>query len=135
MLLTQKVYSSITNCHYHPNVHEAYAVIQGSSTLVLGLDVAREPDLGANFVEVYVSVGDVIVIPAGVSHRSKRFDKDYRYLAAYPEEGENWKLVSKLVLAPKKYNNLKYLEMATRVAVPRSDPVYEKGGLLDIWKN
>lgn len=134
MLLTQKVYPSITNCHYHPNVHEAYAVIQGSSTLVLGLDVAREPDLGANYVQVFVSVGDVIVIPAGVSHRSKLFDKDYRYLAAYPEEGEKWKLVSKLVLASEQYNALKYQVMANGVAVPRCDPVYEKGGLVEIWK-
>lgn len=113
-------------------------MIQGSSTLVLGLDVTKDPlDSGANYAEVTVSVGDVIVIPAGVSHRSKVFDKDYRYLAAYPKEGEKWKLISikQTLLASERYDTLKYQAMATSVAVPNFDPIYEKGGLLEIWRN
>lgn len=104
---------------------------------MLGLDISKEPlDAGAKYAEVNVSVGDVIVIPAGVSHRSKVFDEDYRYLAAYPREGENWKLISskQMLLGSEQFDARKYLAMATSIAVPNSDPIYGKGGLLDIWK-
>ena len=58
------------------------AIIRGSSRLALGR--AKE-DKGTDGVEVDVCMGDVIVIPAGVSHRSLRSDDGFRYIGVYPE--------------------------------------------------
>lgn len=36
-------------------------------------------------MEVDVKAGDVVVVPAGVSHRSLAAYGDYRYIGVYPE--------------------------------------------------
>lgn len=41
-------------------------------------------DAGPDGVEVDVAAGDVVVIPAGVSHRSLSSNGDYRYIGVYP---------------------------------------------------
>ena len=58
------------------------AVIQGESKLALGRE-RHEDSTGG--VEVDVKAGDVIVVPAGVSHRSLTATDDYRYIGVYPE--------------------------------------------------
>lgn len=143
ILILQKVYGSLTYPHYHPNVHETYAVIAGSSTLCLGQDVRLDQLVAANsngeqFVVVELVAGDVIVIPAGVAHCSKVYSPTYRYLASYPKEGENWKLVTdKHVNRVEHYDNLKDVETSRKVLMPSADPVFglDRGGLCDIWGN
>ena len=57
------------------------AIFQGQSTLASG----REGDESAQGgVEVEVKAGDVIVVPAGVSHRSLSAE-NYRYIGVYPK--------------------------------------------------
>lgn len=58
------------------------AVFQGGSRLALGRE-RHETATGG--VEVDVKAGDVIVVPAGVSHRSLSAYGDYRYIGVYPE--------------------------------------------------
>lgn len=58
------------------------AVFQGGSRLVLGRE---RHDTATGGVEVDVKAGDVIVVPAGVSHRSLSAYGDYRYIGVYPE--------------------------------------------------
>lgn len=60
------------------------AIFQGESKLVLGRE-RHETATGG--VEVNVRAGDVVVVPAGVSHRSLSADGDYRYIGVYPEVG------------------------------------------------
>jgi uncharacterized protein YjlB len=58
------------------------AVVKGSSELLIGvgpLDSEAEGEV------IHVESGDVIVLPAGVSHCSKSFSEDYRYIGAYPK--------------------------------------------------
>ncbi|SGZ56104.1 CIC11C00000000480 [Sungouiella intermedia] len=137
----ERVYGSITVAHYHPNVHEAYAVLAGSSRLCLGQDVTIEQttidnERGDNFVEVNLNTGDVIVIPAGVAHCSKTYSPQYRYLASYPKEGEYWRLVQKTHIdRVENYDNLKDVAVSQNVLMPTADPVFglESGGLLDLW--
>lgn len=110
--------------------------MQGSSTLSLGLDVTSEERDGG--VDVKMNTGDVIVLPAGVSHCSKVFSPEYRYLAAYPKEGEKWKLVLRVQVdrvAPEQYNIAGDLKTAQAVPIPSGDPIYGhgKGTLLDLW--
>lgn len=86
--------------HFHPNSHECYgkrphsrlhsspsdntisAIFQGKSRLILGRE---QDDAAPGGIEVDVAAGDVIVIPAGVSHRSLTSEDDYRYIGVYPE--------------------------------------------------
>lgn len=61
------------------------AIIQGESRLVLGRPKPSEGEEGTGGVEVDVSSGDVVVVPAGVSHRSLTSSDGYRYIGVYPE--------------------------------------------------
>ena len=61
------------------------AIIQGSSKLVLG----RERVGTTGGAEIDVQAGDVVVVPAGVSHRSLTADGGYRYIGVYPEVRTN----------------------------------------------
>jgi uncharacterized protein YjlB len=61
--------------HYHSNTHEVLGVFQGRAVLELG------GDGGGKFE---VSPGDVIVIPAGVSHQLLKSSEDFQVVGAYP---------------------------------------------------
>ncbi|KAF1953103.1 hypothetical protein CC80DRAFT_537866 [Byssothecium circinans] len=117
----------ITVPHFHPNSHECYAVFQGSSRLVLGRE---QDDTSATGVEVDVFPGDIIVIPAGVSHRSLSSSGNYRYIGVYPETGPRWRNV--FCQHDESVNEL-VKEIGT-VEVPEHDPVFGLGGpLVLIW--
>ncbi|VUC29918.1 unnamed protein product [Clonostachys rosea] len=77
-------WNAVPRHHFHPNTHECYgiAIVEGSSELLIGvgpLDSETDGEV------IHVESGDVIVLPAGVSHCSKSFSHDYRYLGAYPK--------------------------------------------------
>lgn len=57
------------------------AIFQRSSRLVIGrgLDDANQDGFDVN-----VAAGDVVVVPAGVSHRSLSSEGDDRYIGVYP---------------------------------------------------
>lgn len=57
-------------------------MFQGSSTLLLGVGPLEDPSNGQ---EAVLRAGDVIILPAGVSHCSKDFQDDYRYIGVYPK--------------------------------------------------
>jgi uncharacterized protein YjlB len=61
------------------------AIIQGESRLVLGRPKPSNGEEGKGGVEVDVSAGDVVVVPAGVSHRSLTSSGGYRYIGVYPK--------------------------------------------------
>lgn len=67
------------------HTNKSSAVFQGSSRLVLGRDRDDVDEVGTGWLEVDVGPGDIIVIPAGVSHRSLTSEGDYRYIGVYPE--------------------------------------------------
>lgn len=121
------------------------AVFRGKSRLVLGRE---RDDASQTGVEVDVQAGDVIVVPAGVSHRSVSSEGDYRYIGVYPEVSSAISIkasfVDKAQEAPKWRNNLCEGEEdmdALRheidaVAVPDHDPVFGKDGpLVELWKS
>ncbi|KAJ5084917.1 hypothetical protein NUU61_009496 [Penicillium alfredii] len=113
--------------HFHPNTHECYAIIRGQSTLVLG----REHAATTGGVEVDVSAGDVVVVPAGVSHRSISADNEYRYIGVYPEAAPKWR--NNFCKGKEDMHLL--VEEITSVAVPEDDPVYGKDGpLVTLWQ-
>ncbi len=75
------------------------------------------------------AAGDVIIIPAGVSHKNMGQSADFRVAGAYPG-GQQW--------------NMKYGKQGERpqvdnqihqVALPTTDPIFGKHGpLMQIWK-
>lgn len=61
------------------------AVVRGESRLVLGRQKPIGEDETTEGVEFDVAPGDVIVVPAGVSHRSITSKDGYRYIGVYPK--------------------------------------------------
>ena len=62
--------------HYHNTAHEVLGVYRGSAKVQLG---------GERGITCEVSVGDVIIIPAGVAHKSLGSSADFGVVGAYPE--------------------------------------------------
>ena len=77
------VFKHYPACHFHSVTHEAYAVFKGWSKIRLGRG-PLDDDLDKDVV-IDVSVGDVIVLPAGVAHCSVESSDDYEYVGLYPE--------------------------------------------------
>ncbi|WP_207427723.1 cupin domain-containing protein [Pedobacter sp. SYSU D00535] len=105
--------------HYHSVTHEVLAVTRGTADVILG---------GPAGVCIELTRGDVLVIPAGVSHRNSKSSEDFLCVGAYPE-GADYDL---------KYGKEEELDLALRsipqVPVPTSDPVYgEEGPVLESW--
>jgi uncharacterized protein YjlB len=107
--------------HYHSRTHEVLGIARGSAKVRFG---------GAEGRLLFVKAGDVVVIPAGVSHRRMTPIGDLLVVGAYPAVG--------------KYNEYREsrdehdraLPEVAHVPLPKKDPVYGAGGaLLEIWKN
>ena len=105
--------------HYHSNTHEALAVIRGSARLQLG---------GPNGLIVYISAGDVVVIPAGVAHKNLDNENDVICVGGYTNGVDydmNYGLPEE---RPKADIAIAKLE------IPDSDPVFGSyGPLVQTW--
>ncbi|XEV01474.1 hypothetical protein FSHL1_006761 [Fusarium sambucinum] len=113
--------------HFHPNTHECYAVTRGSSTLLFGVGPSEDTELGRR---VHVASGDVVIIPAGVSHCSTDFQDDYMYLGVYPKDSPKWK--NEYCRDANRCELLR--DEAKAVVVPDWDPVKgHHGPLHQIW--
>ncbi|KAK7227982.1 hypothetical protein V2G26_000152 [Clonostachys chloroleuca] len=120
-------WNAVPRHHFHPNTHECYAIVKGSSELLIGvgpLDSEAEGEV------IHVEAGDVIVLPAGVSHCSKSFSQEYRYLGAYPKESPKWK--NEYGRDQSRFESLA-LECSS-VNIPDWDPVNgHQGPLQKLW--
>ncbi len=105
--------------HFHSTAHEVLGVYAGWSEACFG---------GPGGVVRKVSAGDVLVIPAGVSHKNVGQSQNFRAVGAYPE-GQRWNM---------KYGNSDERPQVekdiSRVSLPVRDPVYgATGPLMTIW--
>jgi uncharacterized protein YjlB len=101
--------------HYHSKAHEVLGIYQGEAEVQLG---------GPEGIKVKVQTGDVIIIPAGVSHKNLRASADFACVGAYP---------------PAQTADMNYGQKSERpgvdehiakVPLPENDPVYGKNGPL-----
>ena len=99
--------------HYHSTAHEALGVFSGSATGLFG---------GENGIEVAVSAGDVVIIPAGVGHKCLEASADLGIVGAYPIGTGPDQCLGKPTERPSK------LEAIALVAVPANDPLYGESG-------
>lgn len=106
--------------HYHSTAHEVLGVSRGSATVRLGGD-----NNGQTFS---LQAGDVIVIPAGVAHKSLGSGSNFQVVGAYPI-GQKWDMnYGKPGERPQADHNIAQLPL------PKVDPVYGfDGPLVEYW--
>lgn len=99
--------------HFHSNTHEVLACIAGESTVQLG---------GPDAQMVSFSKGDVLLLPAGVTHKRIDASADFKIVGAYPnglepdmQKGE-----------ANDYERIK--QTIASVQIPKKDPVEGKNG-------
>ena len=102
--------------HYHPNAHEALAVVAGHAELMLG---------GPEGERVAVSAGDVVVLPADTGHRQIEASADFQVVGAYPPGQEDYETVR----AERPHGGAVLGRIAS-VPRPRTDPVHGAHGPL-----
>ena len=106
--------------HYHSTAHEVLGIYSGSVRVQFG---------GEEGPLLVASVGDVVVVPAGVAHKNIWSSHDFRVAGAYPA-GTTWDMnYGKEGERPVADANI------ASVPYPTTDPVYGKDGLLiHNWK-
>jgi uncharacterized protein YjlB len=108
-----------TYVHYHSRIHEVLGVSRGKARVRFG---------GSRGKVVEVKAGDVAVLPAGTGHQCLGASDDFLVVGAYPPSGT----YDECRGAPDEH--ARALQTIPRVALPRTDPVYGKGGaLLELW--
>jgi len=105
--------------HYHSTAHEVLGVYSGDATVQLG---------GEKGVVSAISRSDVIVIPAGVSHKNLGSSLDFRVVGGYPQ-GQDWDMnEGRPGERPQTDNRI------AAVPLPPADPVYgRQGPLVSHW--
>ena len=101
--------------HFHSTAHEALGVYRGTATARFG---------GEGGVDLTVTAGDVVIIPAGVGHKAIEASADLGIVGAYPA-GTGPDLCRG---AP--HERPATLDAILRVPVPARDPLYGAGGPL-----
>ncbi len=105
--------------HYHSKAHEVIGIYNGEADIQLG---------GPNGKELSVKKGDVIILPAGVSHKCLVCSREFACIGAYPP-GQNYDMnYGKEEEIEKSKENIHNLPL------PETDPVYgNEGELIKNW--
>jgi uncharacterized protein YjlB len=106
--------------HYHSMAHEVLGVYRGWVEACFG---------GPDGLILRAEEGDVIIIPAGVSHCNKGQSSDFRVVGAYPQ-GQNWDMKY-----GKEGERPAVDQVISTVPLPAADPVAGKDGpLTALWE-
>lgn len=105
--------------HYHPNTHEVLGVVSGSGSVRFG---------GEDGELVAVTMGDVMVIPAGVAHALINASDDFAVVGAYPD-GRGYDTIR-----DDPHALARSQQQIAGVPLPDTDPVDGAGGpLTKLW--
>jgi len=113
-------YTMYSISHFHSTSHEVLCIASGRAKLCLG------GEENPKRLEPEVQKGDVIIMPAGVSHRLlEDLSGDFLMIGSYPK-GLNWDMCYGREGEEHKVENIKDLKWFTR------DPIYgDKGPALE----
>lgn len=105
--------------HYHSNTHEVLGIYAGACKVQIGGNQGRI---------FYVEKGDVLIIPAGVSHKNVGATPDFQCVGAYPFD------IAYDMKEGKEEEYALAREQIQKVPLPKTDPVYgRQGPLFDYW--
>jgi len=105
--------------HFHSTAHEALGIYSGWVEACFG---------GPNGIIDRVSAGDVIIIPASVSHKNMRQADNFKVVGAYPAGQHPNMMYGKQGERPQTDRDI------CKVVLPVSDPVLGADGpLLKLW--
>ncbi|KAJ5168938.1 uncharacterized protein N7482_004532 [Penicillium canariense] len=125
--------------HYHSVTHEAYTVLHGSGSYLLGkspLDPEADSDGNMVGVKFTAHAGDVFVFPAGVTHFVTDTEGGYEILGFYLLNDQNsidepYDMEYALDSPEDTEKKRRKCEL---VPVPVHDPIYGKEGpMQEIW--
>ncbi|RMJ26042.1 hypothetical protein PHISP_03069 [Aspergillus sp. HF37] len=85
------VFPAIPKRHFHPNVHECYGILRGSSQVHLGVGTSDNNNNPAAGLRLTLRAGDVVVHPAGTAHSNVSDEDEYAYLAFFPAGSPRWR--------------------------------------------
>jgi uncharacterized protein YjlB len=105
--------------HFHSTAHEVLGVLKGSADVQLG---------GPRGVTIRINKGDIIVIPAGVSHKCITSENNFTVIGAYPR-GQKYNIMKgEQSQVQEASSNI------SKVPLPAFDPVYgDNGPLVKLW--
>ena len=106
--------------HFHSTTHEVLGIGRGTMMLVLGGD--GQP-------EVEFSAGDVIVMPAGVSHLMTSASDDIEAVGGYPD-GRDWDLMREDQMSDEERHQA--IKRIMSLPIPDRDPV--TGEAMRLWR-
>ncbi|KAA1469258.1 hypothetical protein DENSPDRAFT_816071 [Dentipellis sp. KUC8613] len=121
--IKQWSYGMYRASHYHSTTHEALGVYSGCAQLRFGV-ADSEPDVQQQRALVLnVRPGDVIVVPAGVAHRTLAEIGEFLMVGAYPVGARQWDM------------NYGGEDKVIEDSIPPSDPVLgdDPKGLKGVW--
>ena len=106
--------------HYHSNTHECLGIAAGKAWVIFG---------GTGGRKLALEKGDVIIIPAGLSHKCSKASADFLCVGSYPGGNEyDINLGTKEELEKAK-------PRLAKMPKPSLDPVFGKEGFLkSFWK-
>ncbi len=106
--------------HFHSNAHEALGIARGEAKLQLG---------GPQGGVFDVAAGDLIVLPAGTTHKNLSCTRDFLVVGAYPSGQGQYET--------NRGNPNEYAEAVESIVatpLPDTDPIFGKGGpLVRLW--
>ena len=105
--------------HFHSTAHEVLGVLQGSAEVKFG---------GPNGISVHIGTGDVIIIPAGVSHMCISSEGAFQVIGAYPK-GQKYDVMKG---EPDQLETAR--DNISKVPLPTFYPVYgDDGPVVKLW--
>ena len=110
--------------HFHSSAHEILGIAAGEVRVTLG---GSHSSSGQSSLDLTLSAGDVVALPAGTGHCRLSASPDLLVIGAYPA-GQQWDICRS---APSPDT----LERMRHVTFPASDPVHGRSGPLPtLWQ-
>jgi uncharacterized protein YjlB len=107
--------------HFHSTTHEVLGIGRGEMTLQLG---------GEGQPTMEFAAGDVIVMPAGVSHSMLAASDDIEVVGGYPD-GRDWDLMRDDRMTDEERHDA--IKRIMSLPIPDRDPA--TGGALESWRD